>query len=104
MGQLFSQIQIEGLWRYMAPKRNSETTLAIKTFKSVYWVVLVSSNSNIFINEFLLEKILSSLFQRIFMQFRGFFWMYFASIKKKILSKKNPLLKMLEFEETKTTQ
>ena len=34
MGHLFSQIHIEGLCRYMAPKRNSETTFIIKKFKS----------------------------------------------------------------------
>ena len=45
------QIQIEGV-TYMAPKRNSETTFIVKTFKSAYWVVLVSSNSNIFIHVF----------------------------------------------------
>ena len=35
-GHLFSQWQIDDLLRYMAPKQFSETTLIIKTFKSVY--------------------------------------------------------------------
>ena len=34
--KLFSQWQIDGLFRYMAPKRYFETTFIIKTFKSVY--------------------------------------------------------------------
>ena len=36
IGHLFSQWQIDGLLRYMAPKQFSETTFIIKTFKSVY--------------------------------------------------------------------
>ena len=65
MGQLFSQIQIEGLRRYMAPKRNSETTFIIKLLKvSTRW----------------------SLFLRI----QTFLLMiFFLKQRKRIFSKKN---------------
>ena len=53
-GHLFSQWQIDGLLCYMAPKQFSETSFIIKTFKTVYLFVFVSSNSIIFIIDFFL--------------------------------------------------
>ena len=55
---------IEGLCRYVAPKRFSEVTFIVKTFKSSYLVVLAALNSDFLLSK---KKILK----------KSVFWIFF---------------------------